>query len=537
MNETKVGDPHLGNPVRAEPRALPRFRYTAALTLAPPLLAVLPILAFYSPILRMGLVAEDFQFALKGAKIGADIGELLRPFQLVWRPMAYLPFTLLDSLAGQSGIWYRAAQLGMVGALALAGWTMLRRVAGLGPWWAVGMVWMWMLSPLTDEVICGEMSFLGHLFFGFLVLLVITVRQRSGGWPRSVAVGVLLVLALLTKEEAVVLPAVFFLQDLLLRRIQWRRAVVAAAGWSVPVATYLLVYRAITHFGYRGFYDATPGTVLAKVLMTSAALFHLSPLVPWRFSEALAAHLLVGVAGGVLLVSLLAWLLVRRESTGLFLLAVAALLLLPTLLSSGQAARWTFLPWLLFLATVWLAVRRLREAFPVPRLLDVAAAGLALVVLGADAMTARGDLKDWSRFAALTRRLEGETAPLLNAARRGNTLLVLRGHDTASLQTLLFSPSGATKFYFPRPDDPYGVVSLSALLSWRTFREGFVLERVEAVPLGAPVSAYVHEEGGFRQLSSVPAVEVRHPSHVSRGVPGVILAVHPWSTFEPIGFP
>ncbi len=505
--------------------------------LLPIALALLGLLAVYGPVLRIGPVAEDFQIALKGIKILSDPGELLRPFQLVWRPLAYLPFTALFAVFGSTWAWYRAVQIALACALAVAGWTVLRRIAGFGPWLAAGLAGLWLLSPLSDEVVCGETSLLGHELFGVAVLAALTLRQG----PRIRGGGVLLIgavtAALLAKEEAVVLPAVFLVQDLALGGVPWRRAVRSALGWSGLVAAQLLTYGAITHFAYRGFYAAAPVTMIAKALLTSASFFHLIAPVPWRFGEALGRHALAAMGGGALLVAMTVWLAVRRERRGLFFLAVAAFLLAPTLPSDGQSGRWTFLPWLFFLAAVAAAAAELRRVLRLPRLLDGAFCVLAAAIFVGDTAAVRGDVADWERFAGLTGRLEREAMPLLTAGRRGDTVVALRGRDGGPLRELLLSPAGDTKFYFPRPDDPYGVVSLSALLSWHAFREGFVLERVETLPREGAAVAFVHDDGGFRRLAVVPRVEVRHPDHPGRGVPGVILRPRAWASFRPVAFP
>jgi hypothetical protein len=109
---------------------------------------------------------------------------------------------------------------------------------------------------------------------------------------------------------------------------------------------------------------------------------------------------------------------------------------------------------------------------------------------------------------------------------------VLGGDDGGPLRRLLESPRGQLKLYFPRPDDPYGAVSLSALLSWQTYREGFVLERVTTLPPGRTAAAFVHQTGAFLPRE-VPAGPVLGGG--SR--PAVMLVPRPWETFDPAAFP
>jgi hypothetical protein len=190
------------------------------------------------------------------------------------------------------------------------------------------------------------------------------------------------------------------------------------------------------------------------------------------------------------------------------------------------------LPWFFFLASCALVLREVGRAMRMRRLLDAACVVLGVTLLAGDAVRVRGDCTDWARFAAIARTLETEAAPLLQHARAGRALVVVRGDDGGPLRRLLESPRGQLKLYFPRPDDPYGVLSLSALLSWQTYREGFVLERVAALPPEQAVAGFVHETGVFLS-KKIPA-----GSPLGGGSrPPVILVPRPWATFDPAAFP
>ena len=207
------------------------------------------------------------------------------------------------------------------------------------------------------------------------------------------------------------------------------------------------------------------------------------------------------------------------------------------MVSSVQAGRYLLLPWLMALVAVAAAGR---EAWRRRRLrAAVAAAGVALVVGAAarDLPVVWGDVADWARYGELQQAVARESAPLAAALRSGRTVVALRGDDRGPLAALAGDPAGSPKLYFPRPDDPYGAVSLQAVLVWELRRDGLAVERVRRPAAGAPAVAFVHEAGGFRQLAAVPDVTVRYPADVVPGVPGVVLVPTPWTTFAPEAFP
>ena len=91
--------------------------------------------------------------------------------------------------------------------------------------------------------------------------------------------------------------------------------------------------------------------------------------------------------------------------------------------------------------------------------------------------------------------------------------------------------------FFPRPDDPYGIVSLSALLSWLGRPLDLAFPRLEKVPPGVSPRIWLHTAEGFEPAHGLPPLRVRHPSHPGEGVPGVILQATQWQGFEPGSFP
>jgi hypothetical protein len=298
------------------------------------------------------------------------------------------------------------------------------------------------------------------------------------------------------------------------------------------VGAYLATYWALVRFQAGWFYGQGPSGVVAKAVATTAAFFHILPPVPWEFGALLADNPAKALLAVALMLALVAFTVARGERRALFCVAASALTVLPTLPGSGQAGRYLLLPWFFFLAACALALREVGRAVRMSRQLDAAFVVLGVVLLAGDAVRVRADCTDWARFAAIARALETEAAPLVQHARAGGAVVAVRGDDGGPLRRLLESPRGQLKLYFPRPDDPYGAVSLSALLSWQTYREGFVLERVETLPPGRSAVGFVHETGAFlpREFStgSSPGGGPRLP---------VILVPRPWETFDPAAFP
>jgi hypothetical protein len=288
----------------------------------------------------------------------------------------------------------------------------------------------------------------------------------------------------------------------------------------------------LVRFEARWFYGQGASVVAAKGVATLGAFFHVLPPVPWEFRSLLAERPLGAAISVALMLALLVFSLARRERRALFCLVASGLTALPTLPGAGQAGRYLLLPWFFFLAACALSLREFGRTVRMSRQLDTAFVVLGVVLLAGDAVRVRADCIDWARFAAIARTVEAEAAPLVQRAREGSALVVFRGDDGGPLRRLLESPRGQLKLYFPRPDDPYGAVSLSALLSWRTYREGFVLERVTTLPPGQAVAGFIHDAGFF-----LPRGMPLGPMIGGGMRPPVILIPRPWATIDPTVFP
>jgi hypothetical protein len=498
--------------------------------------AVLSVLAVSAPILSLPPVAEDLQWALRGATVLRSPASLAHTFHQHLRPAGDVFFA--GCVAVFDGRWggYRAAQLAVAGLLALAGWALARRLLASGPWVAAALVPLWLICPLSAEVFCVTNQ-VKQMMLGVGLLGVLALRLAEPTRARRAAVVALAVLAAAAKEEWVVLPALIVLADTLVLGLPARRAARRALPWAIAVAAYLAAYSALTSFRARAFYDAGIATAGAKLLATLASFWHLADPAPLGSVAFVHDHLAASLAATALTAALAAWLAVRRNRAGLFALASAAVLMAPTAAASEQAGRYTMLPWLFALVAFAAAALDLWAlARPRPAL-GVAAGALVVALVAREAGGVRRDLDDWAVFGDLCSAVPRESGALLTAVRAGRTLVVLRGGDGGPLAELAANPRGRRKAFFPRPDDPYGAVALQAVLSWELRHDGVALERVRTVPPGVPVSGYVHEVGGYRAIPVAPGIAVRHPSDPGRGIPGVILRPVPLAAFDPEAFP
>jgi hypothetical protein len=489
------------------------------------------VVLVYLPALRLGPVAEDLQWALKGATTPLHPGSLLEPFHQHVRPAGNLFFAAAVALFGQQWVAYRVVQLALLLVLTVLAWRLLYRTLALPPLGVALVVALWLISPLCDDVmfITNQVK---QVLLALGVVGVLLLREGPRAPARQLGTAAFAVLAAAAKEEWVVLPALVLAQDLLLLRVTLRRALRRAVPWACAVVAYLAAYWVLVHFQARWFYGQGSSVVLAKGVATLGAFFHVLPPVPWEFRSLLAERPLGASLSVALMLVLLVFTVVRRERRALFCLVASALTALPTLPGAAQAGRYLLLPWFFFLVACALSLREFGRTVRMNRQLDVAFVVLGVVLLAGDAVRVRADCIDWARFAAIARAVEAEAAPLVQSAREGSALVVFRGDDGGPLRRLLESPRGQLKLYFPRPDDPYGAVSLSALLSWRTYREGFVLERVTTLPPGQAVAGFIHETGFF-QAHGTP----RGPMIGGGMRPPLILLRRPWATFDPTVFP
>ncbi len=459
--------------------------------------------ALYGPVVRWGPVAEDLQWAYKGWIAAHNPVAFLEPFHQHYRPLVLAFFSFASSVFADHWWLYRLSSLAFgVATLWVAG-KFLKTHGNLPAGVSAVFVALWLASPLTDEVFfvtCEVQQILCCLG----ILLALWAR-RAGSVSRWMWVGALVALG--SKEEAIVLPLLAVVQDAVLfhlgSREVWRRT---RPLWGLVLA-YLLLYRLTAHFQASWFYQ-NPWLAFPNFLTTWTAFWHLSPPVLTGYSQALASHWPKAVLALMLTgFSVVLAPAARRYVVFSFLSAIVALA--PTLPANVQSPRYTFLAYFFFLAGVAVALREMTLRAGRWRVAALAVLALVVISVGAnDVLVVVGDRADWRQFQQLSTRLDHELEPVLSCLREGKDVLLLRSNDHEPLWRLIRSPQGMPKLYFPRPDDPYGVVAVSALASWRLRREGIAVRRVlEAVGYRTPV-AFAHEVGRFVPVPP-PAVDDR----------------------------
>jgi hypothetical protein len=210
----------------------------AALAVAP----VVAVLLAYLPDLGHGFVKDDFAW-IEGSRVGApsDAWQLFQRQNGFYRPMVSLSFALNERLSGLHPFAYGLTNLLLVlGAMAL--------LYALGR--ALGMAWgtaalaasLWALNPhgIGGAIlwISGRTSLLLIVFA--LSAAIALVRGHAA------TAAVFCALALFSKEEAVMLPAILFVWAALGRdggRLTWsvRRAVPWALASVVPLILYFVL--------------------------------------------------------------------------------------------------------------------------------------------------------------------------------------------------------------------------------------------------------------------------------------------------------
>ncbi len=486
------------------------------------------MLFLYAPVLTMGPVAEDFQWAYKGWSTLRHPASFLQPFHQHLRPAGRLFFLISANLFGDRWYLYRLVTLASMACLALLAYHVLRKTVKLRPGLAAAGILVWLASPFSDEVLFVTNQVKQILFATGILLVLQARRSQSRMAPALLVAGT--ALAFGSKEEAAVLPALLLLQDLLLFRLPFRHAARHLIPWVTISLLYLALYNMLVHFEARWFYSE-PLTALPHLATTWMAFWHLHPPVLGQFTMVLRKTwpLVLGALVLTAVATVPAWR--KDDRTAAFGFLAAIVLLSPTLPANIHTSRYTFLPFLFFLSGVLAGVRTLAR-WHLPRLATLALGLTLLTVMANDSIIVRGDRMDWDRYATLTARLRRESRPVISALRDGSHVAAIRGRDGSALKELLHHPRGVPKIYFPRPDDPYGVTSLSALVSWELRHEGIAAPRL-VEPIAIPAVVYlVHDTGGFRKVPPLPGALSR-----PFGAGVVILHPVPGDSFNPDVFP
>ncbi len=157
-----------------------------------------------------------------------------------WRPLATTSFLAGSLLHGVDALWFRVTSAGLHAALAGVVFLLaLRLVKHKGV--AFGAATLWALHPAHVETvtwISGRFDLLAGLFAGLALLAVPGAGMKSRA--RTLLVGVMSLLAMLAKENAVLLPLLVALWSLACAEPEpaatWRTRLRGVAGPSLAAA-------------------------------------------------------------------------------------------------------------------------------------------------------------------------------------------------------------------------------------------------------------------------------------------------------------
>ncbi len=307
------------------------------------LLGLLAIIGIYGLQRGNGFIYDDHLLVIDSPPLSSS-RQLIEYFsgthytgQHYYRPVTKLAYGLEKRFFGTNPAPYHAVNVALVGLVFVLFCAILRRLyPGGNSALPIYFALLCCLHPVTASVVypvSGMETLLVTVFA--MASLLCYLRESRAGYPLAL---LFLALALLTKEQGVIVPALLALTDLTglrdARPLNWRGVIARWAGIAVITLAYLLVRLAV--FGGSEFSPATSavaGTPAQSLLYTLQVVFtpflHLyyEPYYAAWFSPARAVV-------AVLLALLLACALyLRRESVGrstLFWSAYFFLALLPT---------------------------------------------------------------------------------------------------------------------------------------------------------------------------------------------------------------
>ncbi len=220
--------------------------------MAPWLIGILAVL-LYLPSLRNGLVYDD-EVLISNETPPAALADYAAVFGKprhfanlpYYRPLPRLTVLVQKGLHDNRAAPYHLFNILLAGLTAAAAFSLLRRPAfGLPPIPAALAALLFIAHPVASSCVYPATSGRETLLPACLLLLSLNAWLRSGPWNRAAAV-LLWILALLSKEQALVFPALLVLADALglsEDRQARRPARLAAwiAGLGAIAAAYLLL--------------------------------------------------------------------------------------------------------------------------------------------------------------------------------------------------------------------------------------------------------------------------------------------------------
>ncbi|MHC4849664.1 MAG: hypothetical protein ACYTEG_14580, partial [Planctomycetota bacterium] len=321
-------------------------------------------------------------------------------------------YALVNAIAGKSArAFHMASLLFHAAAAGLLALVLLQ--AGLTPWPALAGALAWGLHPVTVEATAWICS-LGDVMCGFFALLSLLAYTRN----RLVLAILALVVALLCKEAAVVMPGIWLAWDFFFRREELKRRIPTGALPALGVVLVFLVLRGTlvgagmsqTEQPLGGSHGNAIRTMLAGFgFYCSTVFFPFGSTVDVR--APVQASVSTAVLGGVLLLGLTILAVFRgptrtRLAAAWFLLALvpASNVVIP--LKIPTADRFLYLP----LMAIGFVVGEACERWPRRALW---AAPVSLLLLAGLTIHRIGDFRDDASLVAAWGRVNPKSERLL----------------------------------------------------------------------------------------------------------------------------
>lgn len=183
-------------------------------------------------------------------------GEYTRSPANYYRPLHMAVYALVAAVFGRSPLAFHLLNLALATLAAWLVFLLARRWFGPGQSWLAAILFL--VHPTHVEAVAW-IAALPELLTAVLVLSGLLLHLRRAWGPRDYALGAgLLLAALLTRENALVLPGLALLADLLLpeRRSAWRteRLWLRYAAYGLAVLAYAAARRAVL-----GYWVTAPG--------------------------------------------------------------------------------------------------------------------------------------------------------------------------------------------------------------------------------------------------------------------------------------
>ncbi len=205
--------------------------------------------AFYAHAVRYGFIYDDHKLIVN-PPAPRSVGEVLGVFtERHWkglpyyRPVARLTMVVQKALHGDDPALYHGFNVLLMGALAVVTWWLFRQPAtGIRRWPALFGAALVAVHPAASSTVYPICSGRETLMPAIFILAAVTAFLKPGRLWHAFAMGMFAV-SLLCKEQAVIVPGLFILADLLgLSASAPKREILAWLRRYLPVAGILLAY-------------------------------------------------------------------------------------------------------------------------------------------------------------------------------------------------------------------------------------------------------------------------------------------------------